>query len=105
MTNETIEYNHRQIKLMENKLDSFKNGTINLYELMTDLTGLLHCIQNYGKEWGEKFQSQLGTLDTVYANFIYENRTTYTELEQNLINISIKKIHRLIEEFKEKNQE
>jgi len=100
MFNETKLYNYRQINLIETKIEAFKKDNIGVYDLITDLVSLLQCIQSCNKDWVETFKSQLGTLDTVYANATYENRTTYTQLEQNLIDESIKKIYKLIEEYK-----
>jgi hypothetical protein len=103
MSNETKLYNYRQISLMKTKIEAFKKGNIGVYDLITDLAGLLQCIQNCNKDWVETFRSQLGMLDTVYANTIYESRTTYTQQEQNLIDESIKKIYKLIEVYKQEN--
>ena len=102
MLNEQIEYNKRQIDLMGKKIIFFKEGKLDIYNLISDLSGLLNCIQHCNKDWVARFQSQLGTLDTVFANSIYENRTTLTQLEQSLINKSLEIMNELINEYKNK---
>lgn len=103
MNNDSIDYNVRQIKLMEKKIIFFKNKEINIYELLSDLMALLSSLQNCDTDWFSQFQSQLGTLDTIYANTLYENRTTFTDLEESLVNKSLQKIISLINAYKKEN--
>lgn len=103
MQNEIMEYNNRQINLMIKKIIFFKAGQLDIYDLISDLGGLLNSIQDCNKDWFAAFQSQLGTLDTIFANIVYENRTEFTELEKSLIDKSLQVIDGLITTYKKNN--
>jgi hypothetical protein len=99
MNEKMDKYNSRQIRLMEEKIHLFKEGDLTLYDLLSDLTGLLNCITDCDANLFSQFQSQLGTLDTVYANKVYENRTVLTDLENSLVITALQKIETLIESY------
>lgn len=55
----------KQIRLIEKKIDLFKNNNINLFTLVCDLNSLLNALENVPNYWKSDFQSEINTLELI----------------------------------------
>ena len=60
------EYELRQIKRMEIKIEFFENKKIDLFSLINDLTGLLNTLESVDNLWQSHVQSEINTLELLY---------------------------------------
>ena len=87
------EYNLRQLRLMLGFIHEYQEGAQTLRALIDDLEALSNCLQNPEKSWIERFQSEWGVLEDIYAVMRYEKRTQLTDVENRLIEEAIIKLN------------
>ncbi|MGE0669379.1 MAG: hypothetical protein AB7H48_00395 [Parachlamydiales bacterium] len=60
------EYDLRQIILIEKKIHLFENNKLNLFEIISDLGGLLHALESVPDSWKNDFQTQINSLEMIH---------------------------------------
>ncbi|NGX38596.1 MAG: hypothetical protein K1000chlam2_01770 [Chlamydiae bacterium] len=59
-------YDWKQIRLIEKKLILFENKKIGLFDLITDLDGLLNTLETVADSWKDNFRSGINSLEIIY---------------------------------------
>lgn len=99
------EYNLRQLKLIKETIREFENKHIDLYCLVTQLSGLLHFFEPIENSWKEKFQREVLSLEVLQSINIVESEEGVcksckeTEREQEIIKNTIERLKVSIEDI------
>lgn len=101
MNREQIEFNKRQINLMEKKIQYFQENKIYINTLINDLEALTGYIKSFDQVWFEKINDLIWDLEVLYACRLDEDRDYFNVKERLLIQETIEKIQTLIEQYKE----
>lgn len=100
-------YNQRQYRLMDDRLAQFEEGSLNIASLIKNMKSLLSALENVDDAWKEKFQSEWGVLESVYAVTLYHQeqglipggKTTINDsADLEIINEAVQKMRRLVRE-------
>ena len=91
-------YNNRQYKLMLQKISLFRQGKIEIPDLIGDLEGLLNALEEPNSNWKNTFQIECGELEQVYAFALYEERDYLNQKDIKVIEKVLDNIILLINE-------
>ncbi len=64
---EEIERERRQLRLMDERIEQFRNGSLSLARLISDLEGLLEARTLASDQWVDDFRSAWADLEIPYA--------------------------------------
>jgi hypothetical protein len=65
--NKVSDYDERQLNLMQDQLNAFKNKKLDLSSLVGRLEGLPHAMEHVTDEWEEKFLDEFSILESINA--------------------------------------
>lgn len=103
MSREQIEFNKRQISLVEKKLQDYLENKIHIDWLIKDLEAWIKSIIDCSKEWIEEFTVLINELELYYADALYEKRTNFNSAEKIEILQVLKSMEILIKQYKKQN--
>lgn len=95
--NEKSEYNTRQLRLMQKKIELFEKDKIYLNDLISDLESLLNVLEDFDLEWKNKFRGLWGILEQIYAWALYQNQDSLNKEDIHNIQETIALIKSMIE--------
>lgn len=90
INNEIIEYNTRQIKLMEKRVLLYKNNNIGIKKFIYDIDALIAWIQEKPETWGRELKGLLWEIEIIYAWSLAQQKNFLVKSCKKLMNISIK---------------
>ncbi|MFC1894678.1 hypothetical protein ACFLYH_01890 [Candidatus Dependentiae bacterium] len=93
-------YNYRQVKLLENKIISFKQGKIKLSNFINDLEAIFYCLKNPPKSVRKDFVHWWSNLESVYANMAYEERSFLDQDDIRILNEAVENLERITKDYK-----
>jgi hypothetical protein len=64
---EDVERERRQLSLMKERIEQFRNGSLPLARLINDLEGLLEARIHASEQWIDDFRAAWGDLEIPYA--------------------------------------
>ena len=80
---EIIEYNNRQIKLMENRIKLYTNHQLSIKNFIDDIDALLGQIQEPPSSWIKDIKGLLWEIEIIYAWALdQQDELTTEELQQ-----------------------
>lgn len=91
-------YDKRQYNLMSERLRRFEEGASDLSSLVAGLDSLLECLEVPDEEWKQRFRSEWGTLEQVYAVALHHGQTELSVEEETLVNRAVCAIKQLLAE-------
>jgi len=100
MNKEQIEFNKRQIDLIEKKIKYFLENKIYINMLINDLESLICHIKKPNQTWFKNFDDLIWDLEVLYACKLDENHVEFTKKEFLQIQEIIEKMKTLVEEYK-----
>jgi hypothetical protein len=59
------QYDLKQVRLIEKKIDLFENNRIDLFDLVNDLNGLLKVLESVADSWKDEFQTAINSLEII----------------------------------------
>jgi hypothetical protein len=60
------EFDLKQIKLIEKKIGLFENNRLDLFDLISDLSGLLDVLESIDNHWKDDFKIEINTLELIH---------------------------------------
>jgi hypothetical protein len=99
------EYDLRQYKLMQQCIEGFEIGNLNLRVLIDSLRNLLNVLQEARKEWKTSFKSEWWVLEEVYAVASDREQTYLSQEEQTWVYEAIDRMKQLLENVIDENFE
>ncbi len=58
-------YDLRQLRLMENKISLFVEGSLSLFSLVCDLSGLLQALETVPETWKDNVRDEVNSLEYI----------------------------------------
>lgn len=101
MKQETLEYNLRQIILMENRVKLYKNNEISIKNFIDDIDALISWIQNPPSDLIQSLKSLLWEIEIIYSWALDQEKDLSSE-EYEQISCSVNKIESLVLWYKKK---
>lgn len=80
---EVVEYNRRQITLMENRIKFYRNNQLSIGNFIDDIDALIYWIQNPPHDWIEVLNGIMWEIESIYATALaHEEALTSKELKK-----------------------
>ena len=95
------EYDLRQISLMQDRIRQYKEGKIEIEQLINDLNSLVNCLEDIDENWRNDFSSAWFILEVEYASMLNDNKTSFDDRAMSEINRALKELDILINKINE----
>ncbi len=93
------DFDKRQLNIMLDKINMFKNKQLEFNFLIEDLNALLNVLQTIDKDWKKKFKKNWNALEEVYSFILYEKRSSLNQEDIKITATSIGEIEKLIKQY------
>ncbi len=60
------EYDLKQVRLIEKKINAFENDKLYFIDLISDLSGLLNALESVFDSWKDDFQAEVNNLEMIH---------------------------------------
>lgn len=90
-------YDKRQLNLMTEKINLFKESKLDLGFLIQDLESLMNAFESVDIDWKKSFHSEWWTLEQIYAVALDRSDDSVFIENKELLDSSISNIEELIE--------
>jgi hypothetical protein len=95
------EYDLRQISLMQDRIRQYKEGKIEIEQLINDLNSLVNCLEDIDENWRNDFSSAWFILEVEYASMLNDNKTSFDDRAMAKINRTLNELDILINKINE----
>lgn len=86
------EYDHRQYRLMLDRLNAFEKGTTKIGALIADLEGLVKSLESAPDSWKRYFLLEWADLEQVRATALSRDQKQFQEHEIQIIRDAIEEM-------------
>ncbi len=100
---ETIEFNKRQIMLIEQKIDEFEKNLISFNDFIDYIDAIVNHIQGPPKKWIKTYNNLCWELEQILSYALDKNRKNLTKEEKDEINQITDQMKDLIKQYKQEN--
>ena len=90
------EYDQRQYQLMAKSVQQFKEGELDIYNLIRIIEGLLDVLQIPDEKWKDDVRNEWWTLEQVYAVAVDKGQKTLSAEDIDLVNEAVENIEILV---------
>jgi len=97
-TDSDVEYDERQLRLMEEAIAAYERGVADLSSLVAGLEALLGCLRRADAEWKDRFQREWGQLEDIYSVATYRGCKKLDAQAMKDLGAAVKELKRLIGE-------
>lgn len=96
-------YDAKQIILIENRIRLFEENKLDLFDLISDLGGILNALESVSDSWKDDFQAEINALEMIYDSIedgsISRWRGNFKEDMHNAISALKKMTASVLEEY------
>ena len=90
------EYDQRQYQLMAKSVQQFKEGELDIYNLISIIEALLDVLQMADEKWKDDVRNEWWTLEQVYAVAVHKGQTTLSPEDIDLVLEAVENIDTLV---------
>jgi chorismate mutase len=97
-----IDYDLRQIDLIDEQLSQFDDRRIDLSHIIAGLKSLQGCLRTSDQNWKKSFTGEWWTLEQVYAAALDRKKTAFSDEDLALIKEATANLQMLVNQEKER---